>query len=446
MTAQRPEPSGDLAGRRVTVVGLGRFGGGIAATRWLCQLGAEVTVSDQANAESLAESTDKLAGCPARLHLGGHDRADFMEADLLVVSPAVPHDMPLLAEARSAGVACTTEINLFLARCRASVVGITGTVGKSTTAAMTAEVLSRRYVTHLGGNIGRSLLVELDNIEPDHVVVLELSSFQLEYLPIIGKSPHVAVVTNLAANHLDRHGTFDAYAEAKSWIFRFQRPDDVLILNTACRRSAGWAAMAPGRVEWFDPFGEPFELNVIGGHNQANAQAAWAVAGQFGIGRSEAAEVLARFAALPHRLQLVAKRDGVSFVNDSKCTTPEGAVVALQAFKPRKAVVVVGGYDKGAGFDELGAALAERAKAVLAMGATGKAIAAAVKSHRKGDEPFVELADDLHAAVGKARELAVAGDVVLLSPACASYDMFINYEQRGDEFTRLVSAGDVGRD
>ncbi len=443
MPPAAPPAATDPAGLRVTVLGLGRFGGGVGAVRWLAERGARVTVSDRAPAEKLEASARRLADLDVTLHLGGEDPRDVREADLLVVSPAVPDDAPLLAAAREASVPCTTEINLFLWRCPAPVVGVTGTVGKSTTTAMIGAILAPRRRTHVGGNIGRSLLGELDAIAPGDVVVLELSSFQLERIGEIARSPHVAIVTNLLPNHLDRHGTLDAYAEAKKHIFRYQGPDDVLLLNAADPALAAWADEAPGRVERFDPAAEPFDLAVPGEHNQANAQAAWAAARQLDVPRADAADALRRFAGLPHRLQLAAEADGVRYFNDSKCTTPEGAIVALDAFPPRTAVMIVGGYDKGVAFDALGRALAERAKAVVALGATADGILAAVAgaaSEAPADviPPPTARAADLASAVALARRHADAGDAVVLSPACASYDMFVNYEQRGERFVELV--------
>lgn len=435
-----------LLGKKVTVIGLGRFGGGVGVTRWLCSQGAIVTVSDKAPAEELAESIAALRGSDVRLHLGSHKKEDFLQADLLVVNPAVPKDLPLLRKAIAAGVPRTTEINLFLQRCPAPVVGVTGSVGKSTTTAMIGEILRRRFTTHVGGNIGRSLLEELPNIRPDHVVVLELSSFQLEDLPIIGISPHVAVVTNLLPNHLDRHKTMRAYAAAKKNIYRFQTRHDVLILNAACPRVRKWAESRrppPGRVAFFGKIGtvtycHPFELEVPGEHNQADAQAAWAGARQFGIDRATAAAALRDFTGLPHRLQFVTQRDGVRYYNDSKCTTPEGGIVALKAFEPRKIVIIVGGSDKHVSFRKFGSALARRAKAVIGIGQTRKKILRAVEAARRGKAPVVQEARDLASAIALAKQQAVTGDVVLLSPACASYDMFRNYEQRGELFMKLV--------
>ena len=428
-----------MANLRVTVIGLGRFGGGLGVTRWLCGQGARVTVSDSAGAAALADSVRQLDGLDVTLHLGGHEDRDVLEADLLVINPAVPKDSDLVARADQAGIPRTSEINLFLERCGAPVVGITGTVGKSTTTAMLGEILAQRFTTHVGGNIGLSLLDRLDTIGHDHVVVLELSSFQLEDTPLVGISPAVALVTNIAPNHLNRHGGYPAYAEAKQNIYRFQGDGDILLLNAACGDLADWRAPAPAGTEFFDPADEPFELAVPGQHNQANAQGAWAAARRFGIDRTTAAAALRGFTGLPHRLQFVAERHGVRYFNDSKCTTPQGAVVALDAFGPRTAVMIVGGQDKGASFDNLARELAGRAKAVIALGATGPRIAQAVEACRRGDTPSVEIAGDLPEAVALAKRQAGQGDAILLSPACASYDMFTNYEHRGDAFVALVT-------
>ena len=303
---------------------------------------------------------------------------------------------------------------------------------------MAGAIFARRFTTHVGGNIGGSLLTLLKDLRDDHVVVAELSSFQLEDLPLVGISPHVAVVTNLQPNHLDRHGTMEAYAAAKKNILAYQGADDVVVLNRADSALSDWAGEAPGRVDWFDPADEAFELAVPGSHNQANAQAAWAVARQFGIDRATAAEALRTFRGLPHRLELVADRGGVRFVNDSKSTTPAGTVMAMAAFGPRQCVVIVGGSDKGADFGELAVALAGRAKAVIVMGQTAPKILSALADQTPDADFMIREAADLAAAVGAADDLAKPGDVVLLSPACASYDQFDNYEQRGQAFAKRV--------
>lgn len=446
MTPTPPIDVKSLAGKRVTVVGLGRFGGGIGATRWACAQGAEVTVSDAASPDSLADSVAALAGLDVRLHLGGHLAADLLEADLLIINPAVPKTQPTLAEAIARGVPWTTEINLFLQLCPAPVVGVTGSVGKSTTTAMIGEILAAGRTTHVGGNIGRSLLERIDRIAPGDAVVLEMSSFMLEDTPQVAISPAVAVVTNLRPNHLDRHGTMDAYAEAKKNIYRFQGPGGAVVLNADPSAGlGGFAAGAPGRVVQVNPrSAEPFELAVPGEHNQHNAQLAFAAAAEMGATRDQAQRALRTFAGLPHRLQWVGERGGVRYFNDSKCTTPEGAAVALEAFALRTTVLIAGGYDKKVSFAPLAAAAAARAKAVVTLGATAgqiaEAIDAASRPRPAGDRPEVHSADSLEKAVQTAAQLAEPGDAVLLSPACASYDMFINYEQRGEEFTRLVKA------
>lgn len=442
-TTRRHTPA-DLCGKKVTVVGLGRFGGGVGVTRWLCSQKAIVTVSDKEPESELRQSVSALKGLDVTLHLGGHLESDFLDADLLVVNPAVPKNSPLLIKAASAGVPCTTEINLFMERCKAPIVGITGSVGKSTTTAMTGAILSRRFTTHVGGNIGKSLLGELNSIRPDHVVVLELSSFQLDDLPIIGVSPHVALVTNVVRDHhVDRHGTNQAYVEAKKNIYAFQRRNDVLILNSDCRLLHSWATSVrrkpAGKVVFFDPHAKPFELKVPGMHNQANAQAAWTIARQFGIDRATAAEALAKFTGLSHRLEFVTEKKGVKFFNDSKCTMPEGGIVALKSFAPRQAVVIVGGQDKNENFSQFSSALARQAKAVVGIGASRDRILAEVESRRRSPvSPSTHRADTLAQAVAAAAALAQRGDVVLLCPACASYGMFKNYEDRGEQFCSLV--------
>lgn len=437
----------DFRGRRVTVVGLGRFGGGVGVTRWLCQQGAHVTVSDLAPAESLVASLQQIEGCPATLHLGGHKPEDFLDAELLIVSPAMPKDHELLRQAHEAGTPRTSEINLFIERCPAPIVGITGSVGKSTTTAMIGQILSQKFTTHVGGNIGKCLLEDLPTIEEDHLVVLELSSFQLEDLPIIRLSPHVVVVTNLVPNHLDRHGTMDEYAAAKRNILRYQTPDDVLILNRDDAATAPWAHQAPSQVTYFDPMppeDERFALAVPGLHNQANAQAAWQAVRPFGISRDLAAAALHEFTGLSHRLQFVAEHDEIRYYNDSKCTTPAGAIVALEAFPLRNVVILLGGYDKAVPFEELGKALAQRAAGVVAFGQTRGAILAALEKHRTDHHtPPAVSATDLKEALPHARQLAQPGQVVLLSPACASYDQFTNYEQRGDAFVSAIMSGQL---
>lgn len=438
------EDQHEFANRRVTVVGLGRFGGGVGVIRWLCQQGAKVIVSDHGDENALSESVAALDGCPAEFHFGEHREEDFLDTDLLVVNPAIPKTHPLLQRAVNAGIPYTTEINLFIERCSAPIVAITGSVGKSTTAAMAAGILARKLTTHIGGNIGKSLLMDLPQIRKDHVVVLELSSFQLELVPRIKAAPHVALITNLLPNHLDRYnGDISAYADAKKNIFRFQGTDGTLILNRQCGISSAWASEAAGKVDFFDTADASahFELVIPGRFNQSNAQAAWAIARCFNISRYDAARSLLSFHGLEHRLQFVAERNGVRYYNDSKCTTPNGAVVALEAFETGRTILLLGGYDKGISFDELACKANSHAKSVIVYGAAKDAVLESFsKISPAVDENFATAVSDLGAAVELAEKNSESGDVILLSPACASYDQFANYEQRGELFTKLVKA------
>ena len=430
-------------GKRVVVMGLGRFGGGVGVTRWLCDRGARVVVTDLAPAGELAESISQLKGLDVALHLGGHDERDLAECDLLVVNPAVPDEAPLLREARRRGIPWTTEVNLFLQQCPARVVGITGSLGKSTTAAMTAAALATTFTAHLGGNIGRSLLQEVaaGAIKPDHVVLLELSSFQLGRTPQVAISPAIAVVMNLRDNHLDRHGTMEAYAAAKKNIFRFQSAADLLIVNRDDPALAGWTAEAPGRTDAFGAEDEPFDLSVPGEHNQLNARAAWAAARALAVPRRAVAAALKAFRGLPHRLALVAEREQVRYYDDSKATTPTGAVMALQSFPPGTVVAIVGGYDKHLPLEALCQQLARRCRVVVATGQVGPAIAEQIHREMPAGGPEVIFAEAFDDAVTAAMRAAKPGDVVLLSPGCASYDQFPNYTVRGQRFAQLITRG-----
>jgi UDP-N-acetylmuramoylalanine--D-glutamate ligase len=428
-----------LAGKRVTVAGLGRFGGGIAAARWLCQQGAKVLVTDRDSGEKLADSVKQLGGLAIEYQLGGHRDEDFAEADLIVASPALPPNNKYLQIAKGAGVPITTEIRLFIERCPAKILGVTGTKGKSTTAAMLNKILSAQFKTWIGGNIGRSLLPELGNITKSDLVVLELSSFMLEHLREARWSPHVAVVTMLSADHLEWHGSAEAYLDAKKNILRFQGPHDYAVLNEEDPGSAGLAREAPGRIIFYGTKNRKrFDLHVPGEHNQLNAQAAFTAAGIFGVDFSQAQAALSDFHGLAHRLQLVHENNSIRWFNDSIATIPEAAIAALLSFPPRKVIQIVGGYDKGLPITPLCAALIDKAKAVLCIGATGGKIAEHVEQSPRESTAPAYRCHDLATAVTIARKIASPGDVVLLSPGFASYDQFVNFEQRGEEFARLA--------
>lgn len=435
----------------MVVMGLGRFGGGIGVTRWLVGQGAEVTVTDSAPEADLVDSIRRLDGLPVRFRLGGHDERDLDGCALLVVSPAVPKDRSdFVRAARARGVAISSEMNLFLQQCPARrVIGITGSAGKSTTTAMTGAVLTEAAAAGLlprvwvGGNIGQSLLGELGGMGPDHVVVLELSSFQLEDMGSLEWSPPFAVITNIRPNHLDRHGTLDAYAEAKLNIVRFQKPDGLVFIHDrdedVLRRVSEVGAGPRIRAIRFVPDFSEF-LQVPGEHNRLNAAVAIAVARALGVPDDLIARGLRSFGGLPHRLEFVAEVRGVRYYNDSKSTTPESSLIALNAFD-RPVIMLIGGRGKGMPFEPITRPLAGTARGVICYGEEGGKILQEVKGFAgPGDSPLLRLADSFEAAVQQAADMANPGDVVVLSPACVSYDMFRNYEHRGDAFRRLVHA------
>ena len=462
----------EFAGKTVLVMGLGRFGGGIDVVKFAHSAGAKVIVTDLALAEQLSDSLNQLQDLDGiEFHLGSHAPADFEQADIVVANPAVPGDNKFLQIAHRANRFVTSQISIFFELCPAKIIGITGANGKSTTTALTAHLLKNtiydiRYTTYahvwLSGNIGNQpLLTTIEKINPDDLVVLELSSFQLEQLAEIQKAPDVALLTNLTPNHLDRHGTFANYCAAKENIFEFQKPKDnsnaVSIFNAEDKIAAGWFEKYkndPGRIcikFSADDVGDELRrcFALPGRANLSNLAAAMAVARLYDITDDDIKNALPVFKALPHRLELVEIINGISWYNDSKATTPEGAITALEAFD-QPIIIIAGGYDKNIPFDELGEKIAGKAKAAILIGTTAPKIARSIqnnnmslrakRSNLQSINTKIELVNSLAESVQLANQLAVTGDVVLLSPACASYDMFENYEQRGREFIKLVKS------
>jgi len=452
-----------LGGKRVTVMGLGRFSGGVGATRWLVRQGARVLVTDRLSADRLSASLAQLAGLDIWLRLGGHHEDDFRHTDLVVVNPAVPDSSPFLQAARDAGVPITTEINLFVERCPARCIGITGSVGKSTTSAMIAHLLEKTSSPaerriFFGGNIGRCLLEELPQIRQQDLVVLELSSFQLQRTPAVRWSPHVAVITNITPNHLDWHGSFVEYVAAKLNIVRFQDParDQVVCGDTPelreylVRLRGDLSTVWRYRLEEDEPVAvyqstprrgpddrklrwPALKLEVPGQHNRLNAAAALVVGHLLGVSADQAVAALKSFKALPDRLECVGTIGGVTFYNDSKATTPAAAITAMNSIDT-PLLLILGGYDKGIDLSEVAAAAARRAKFCACIGQTGPKLAELIVA--AGGE--AAYCGDLATAVAQCRRRARAGDSVLLSPACASWDQFDDYRQRGAVFTELV--------
>ena len=469
----------NLKGQRVTVMGLGLFGGGVGAVRFLVREGAVVTVTDLRAEKDLRASVRALNGLPIAFKLGGHDETDFRNADLIVANPAVPRSSPYLKIAESVGVPITSEICLFVQRCPAPIIGVTGSSGKTTTTSLTGEMLKRKDKrTRIGGNIGGSLLDELDMLHAAHTktqrrkerrvdlldldglhadtdvpVVLELSSFQLDRLGDLPWSPHIAVITNFAPNHIDVHGSLQAYRKAKQQIVMHQTKDDWTIVNGEDAEVSRWTGAGQRVVFAVEGEGDVFvregkiqhaiggetrticsvdTLSLRGRHNLANAISATGAAILSGVSEEDIADVLQTFQGVPHRLEQVAEVNGVLYVNDSIATSPDRTRTALMAYD-KPIVLIAGGYDKGIAYDDLGVAIAEKVAHLIVMGETGDAIAAIAKGKTN-----IHRAKNLEEAMDCATGLAQSGDVVLLSPASASYDQFRNFEERGERFREWV--------
>ncbi len=439
-------------------MGLGRFGGGVDVVRYAAGAGAHVTVTDLASEAQLADSIRQLDSCSGvAFRLGLHDPDDFASADMVVANPAVKPDNRFLEVARRHGKIVTSQVGLFFQLCRARIVGITGANGKSTTTTLTAHLLRQAQSDRpygnvwLSGNIGdQPLLTIVDRVGPNDVVVLELSSFQIEQLAELGEAPQIALLTNLTPNHLDRYGTFEAYCAAKEGLFKHQRLDGrtaaVSLFNAEDEVSASWFDRYRGQsgrvcMEFSaedvpDKFRRVYRLP--GRAYLSNLAGAVAIARNLGVRDDSIEASLPQFQSLPHRLELVAEGHGVSWYNDSKATTPLSSIVALEAFD-RPEILIAGGYDKHLPFDDLGRKIAQKAKAAILIGQTAPQIARAIEAGANSrSQARVEFARSLAEAVQTAHELACPGDVVLLSPACASYDMFENYQQRGHQFAELA--------
>ena len=453
-----------LSGAHVLVLGLGRQGQALG--HWLPTVGAQVTLSDTRDEAQLADVVAALSGPNVRFALGGHPLRLLDGCDVLCVSGGVPPTLPIVQEARRRGVRVTNDAQLFLERCPAPVLGITGSAGKTTTTALTGAMgraAGRR--TFVGGNIGAVLLDVLPEITPADLVVMELSSFQLELMTI---SPPVAAVLNVTPNHLDRHGTMEAYIAAKAHIYRHQRADDCAIFGYDDANARRMSAEAVGQVRYFSlrepvpagayldgdalrvSVGERWEtvgpramIRLRGEHNVLNTLAACAVAGAGGVPVDAMRTAIETFTGVEHRLETVAVVDGVTWVNDSIATAPERVIAALRSYH-EPIVLLLGGRDKKLPWDALAALAAQKCRAVVAFGEHGPQVALHMeRALAAADEARLErvrVVPSLEEAVQAARELARSGDVVLLSPGCTSFDAYKDFAARGEHFRALVRA------
>lgn len=453
----------DLQGRNVLVVGLARTGE--ATAEFLLRCGARVSITDSKPREALGPKAADLVRRGVKLEAGGHTSAAFLAADLIIPSPGVPR-LPGLAAAAARGIPVLSEIEVAARFLKGTIIGLTGTNGKSTTATLLHRILKDAgRKAFLAGNIGTPLISFAEASRDDHLYVTEISSFQLEYVHEFRAA--LALVLNLSGNHLDWHGDIDAYAAAKKRILLGQKAGDAAVLNREDARVWGWkdeaaaavfgfsakrplrrgAFLRGGWIVYKDGGDERrilpvSEIMLPGGHNRENVLAAAAAARICGIAPSRIRASVRSFRGLEHRLEPVAVVRGVSFVNDSKATTVDAAQKALASFT-RPVVLILGGKDKDADFRPLRRAVRRGVKSIVLIGAAKDKIRTALA----GTAPMVETRT-YPEAVRTAAAAAAPGDVVLLAPACTSWDMFQDFEERGRVFKREVRrlAGRTGKE
>ena len=455
-SAAAPARHRAFEGRRALVMGLGSFGGGTGAVRYLASLGARVLVTDQRSAASLARSLAELADIPVDFALGGHRPEDFERAEIVVVNPAVRPDHPLLAGARAAGVLVTSEMELFLEAVRGRVVAITGTQGKSSTANATHALLRLCGMrAHLGGNIGTSLLPELTAIGPEDLVVLELSSYQLEALSGgagAARAEAVAVV-NILSDHLERHGTLAAYAAAKQRILALLRPGGHALLPLDDERFSDWhvegrklgfATRDTGRGLFLragafhlddEVLGRVEDLRLPGDFQRANALVALGLARILGLAPAALARALPEVRGLEHRLQDLGLFRGRRVIDNAVSTTPDSTISALCAL-PAGTVLVLGGKQKLLPLDELARVARERVVAAVAFGEAGPVFAQALRSAGVAVEVVPTLAEALPLALQR----GAPGAHVLFSPAGSSFDAYANFQERAADFRTTLES------
>ncbi len=469
MDKQSFSPQLSLDGKHVVVLGIARQGKALG--RWLPTQGASVTLSDKRDAGALADDImDFILEPNVKFALGSHPVELLDNADLLCVSGGVPIDLPIVQEAFQRGIPVSNDAILFMERCPARVIGVTGSAGKTTTTTLVGEMCKQAgFRTWVGGNIGNVLLDDLPDMKSDDVVVMELSSFQLE---IAGVSPSVAGLLNLTPNHLDRHGTLDVYARAKANIFAHQSPDDIVVYGRDDLLVSTFVEHAPGRRAAFSisslvpdgaclagrrlivtgccsPTGmakvvcEMGEVKLLGMHNLSNVAAASALAGSIGTPPEAIREAILGFQGVPHRLEVVAMIDDVQWVNDSIATSPDRVVAALKSFK-QPIILLAGGRDKKLAWDKMAQLAVERCKAVICFGEFGTRIAdyigTAFQSGVDSQLTTIQTVRQLSQAVEAAARLAQQDDVVLLSPGGTSFDAYQDFAERGEHFRELVEA------
>ena len=438
-----------ITGKKAAVVGIGVSN--LPLIDFLLSCGAAVVACDKKEREELRDTAEVLESKGVSLKLGA-DYLNDLDVDVIFKSPGIRPDIPEFENARKKGAVVTSEMELFFELCPCEIIAVTGSDGKTTTTTLIGEMLKKEgYTCHIGGNIGKPLVAEVNNMKPTDKVVLELSSFQLFTMR---KSPEIAVITNISPNHLDWHKDYNEYIEAKENIMKYQGGDDLLVVNFANDITKEIGNRTKGRLRTFssktkanvylkdgDIYFESEkiissgDIRIPGAHNVENYMTAIAAVKDY-VSRETIEYVARNFGGVEHRIEFVREVGGVKFYNDSIASSPTRTMAALNSFD-QKIILIAGGYDKKIPFDELGVKINEKVKELVLVGHTAEKIKAAVES--AGKETNITVCDQFEKAVYAAYAKAKKGDVVILSPACASFDLFKNFMVRGETFKKIVN-------
>ncbi|MDP3778426.1 MAG: UDP-N-acetylmuramoyl-L-alanine--D-glutamate ligase [bacterium] len=455
----------DFTGKKILIMGLGLHGGGVGTARFFAKRGASLVITDLRTKAQLESSIAKLKEFSHITYvLGEHRKSDFLQADLIVKNPGVPPTSPYIKLARDKGIPITTDIGIFLRQCPAQIIGVTGTRGKSTTCFLISRFLevyfkknkkdSRKRV-FLGGNIRKSVLEFMDDVRSHDVVILELSSFQMDDMlrdswkdnAHVRKSPHIAVITNILRDHLNWHGSMQSYVSAKSVIFKYQDKEDILFANGSDPVVRGIAIRAPGRVE-FPKLPAHLKATVdknLGSHYETSVALAVGVAKHFGVSPDVIRSTLTRFYGLPGRQELVGRIRGISLINDTTATIPDASIAAIKRFrkeaKKSRLILIAGGSDKKLKFSDMAGAIAKHIDLLVLLPGTATDVLLRIIKKKKAKKHFaIQMAASMDEAVNTAVYGAKKGDFILLSPGAASFGLFANEFDRGDKFVAALSA------
>ena len=445
----------NVAGKNITVIGIGISN--LPLIKYLVSLGANVTACDRRSAEDLGENYTELEKLGVKFNLGD-GYLNNLSGDMIFKTPGMRYDVPELLKAKENGSIVTSEMEVFFEVCPSHIIAVTGSDGKTTTTTLIHKMMTDAgYKTWLGGNIGNPLLTDTEKMKENDWVILELSSFQLHTMR---KSPEIAVITNISPNHLDMHKDYKEYIDAKKNIMLYQNEGDTLIVNADNQVTADIGNSANGAVKYFSRNGMADvyldgniikrgiveilnikDIKIPGMHNVENYMAAIAAVSGL-VSKEVIVNVAKTFGGVEHRIELVRTLDGVKYYNSSIDSSPNRTINTLRVF-PNKVIIIAGGKDKGIPYDEIGPALAEHVKVLILIGATSdkiqEALDAEINKTGNGKDIEVIRATSYEDAVNTARSKAHDGDVVLLSPASTSFDMFRNFEERGNLFKKIVN-------